>query len=78
MYTIAALLAFVPLFASALFTPTTPDGSTVVEVGAPLLIAWSADTTGQWNNLEIQLMAGDNLAVSYCHLLNVYIMHQIS
>ncbi len=64
MYTFTALLTLLPLFVSAVFTPTTPDSTTVVKVGQNLNIAWTADTQGLWSNLEIQLMAGSNFAVS--------------
>lgn len=55
----ALLFTLLPL-ASAIVTPTTPDGSTVVNEGDNIDIAWAADDTGSWNNVTIQLMTGDN------------------
>lgn len=61
---IASLLfALLPL-ASAIVTPNTPDGSTVVNEGGTLDVAWAADATGSWTNVTIQLMTGDNFQVS--------------
>lgn len=57
------LFALFPL-ASAIVTPTTPDGSTVINEGSSIDAAWTADGTGEWTNMTIQLMTGDNLAVS--------------
>lgn len=57
------LLALVP-FVSAIVTPNTPDGSTVVNEGSTLDVAWAADDTGSWTNVTIQLMTGDNFQVS--------------
>ena len=48
----------------AAVTPTSPDGSTVVKVGDDITALWTVDTTGTWNNMEIQLMTGGNLQVS--------------
>lgn len=45
-------------------TPTSPDSSTVVKVGDDITALWTADTTGTWNSMEIQLMTGPNLNVS--------------
>jgi len=57
------LFALLPL-ASAIVTPTTPDGSTVINEGGTIDAAWTADDTGSWTNMTIQLMTGDNLSVS--------------
>ncbi|WVF72489.1 hypothetical protein IAT40_007305 [Kwoniella sp. CBS 6097] len=46
---------------SAIITPTSPDGSTVVKVGDKIQALWTADSTSSWNNVQIQLMTGDNL-----------------
>jgi len=57
------LFALLPLV-SAIVTPTTPDGSTVINEGGSIDAAWTADDTGSWTNMTIQLMTGDNLSVS--------------
>ncbi|KAK4683685.1 hypothetical protein P7C73_g6547, partial [Tremellales sp. Uapishka_1] len=46
--------------ALAAITPTSPDASTVVKVGDSIDALWTADTTGTWTDVEIQLMTGDN------------------
>lgn len=67
---IASTLTLLPLLytllplVSAIVTPTTPDGSTVINEGDNIDIAWTADDTGSWNNVTIQLMTGDNFQVS--------------
>jgi hypothetical protein len=59
------LLALLPFtLVSAIVTPNTPDGSTVVNEGQTLDVAWAADDTGSWTNVTIQLMTGDNFQVS--------------
>ena len=58
------LFALLPLV-SAIVTPTTPDGSTVINEGGSIDAAWTADDTGSWTNMTIQLMTGDNLSVSF-------------
>lgn len=63
--TIFSLFALVP-FVLGDVIPTSPDGSTVVKVGEDIKALWDVDTSGQWNDLTIQLMTGDNLAVSLC------------
>lgn len=64
-----ALLSLLALVHAAV-TPTSPDGSTVVKVGSPINALWSKDTTAgtKWNNMQIQLMTGDNLNVSRLQL----------
>jgi hypothetical protein len=57
------LFTLLPLV-SAIVTPTTPDGSTVITEGSSIDAAWTADDTGSWTNVTIQLMTGDNLNVS--------------
>ncbi|KAL7422073.1 hypothetical protein Q5752_002716 [Cryptotrichosporon argae] len=58
--TLAAGLALA-LVARADVTPTSPDSTTVVNVGGDIVAMWDADTTGSWTDMEIQLMTGDNL-----------------
>lgn len=57
--TLAALIA--PVLAE--IVPTSPSGNTVVQVGQTIDALWTADTTGQWTDVEIQLMTGDNFNV---------------
>ncbi|ORX39609.1 hypothetical protein BD324DRAFT_222669 [Kockovaella imperatae] len=59
-YLVAAAAALA-LPSLAAINPTSPDSSTVVKVGDDITALWTADTTGQWTNLEIQLMTGPNL-----------------
>jgi len=69
-------LIFTPLFAAlvvrAIVTPTSPDSATVVRVGEQITALWTADTTGTWTDVEIQLMTGDNLNVRfYSYILQI-------
>lgn len=57
-------LALLSLLANAAVTPTSPESATVVRIGQPLSAMWAADTTGQWTDMTVQLMTGDNLNVS--------------
>lgn len=57
-----AALALAALGQAAI-TPTSPDGSTVVRAGSTLTALWTADSTGMWNDTQIQLMTGDNFQV---------------
>ncbi|KAK8870058.1 hypothetical protein IAR55_000628 [Kwoniella newhampshirensis] len=58
--TLTALLSLTSSVVNAIVTPTSPDGATVVRVGQQINALWTADTTDGWNNVEIQLMTGDN------------------
>ena len=49
---------------NAAVTPTSPESATSVKIGQPLTATWSADMTGTWTDMTVQLMTGDNLAVS--------------
>ncbi|QRV88574.1 GPI-anchored small secreted protein [Ceratobasidium sp. AG-Ba] len=40
--------------------PTEPSSTSVFNVGAQCSIKWDADTLGQWKDMNIQLMTGDN------------------
>jgi len=57
---VAALLAAASPSLAAV-VPTSPDASTVVKVGDNITALWTADTTGTWKDMEIQLMTGGNL-----------------
>ncbi|WWD15648.1 hypothetical protein CI109_100070 [Kwoniella shandongensis] len=57
--TLFALVSLATL-SSATITPTSPDGATVVKVGQEINALWTTDSTDGWNNVEIQLMTGDN------------------
>ena len=67
MFTLRTILVSLALAVPALaqVTPTSPDSNTVVKVGEDIHALWTADASGQWNDLEIQLMTGDNFQVSY-------------
>ena len=62
---IAAAASLFALPAIAQITPTSPSGSTVVNAGSDIQALWNSDTSGQWTDVEIQLMTGDNLQVSF-------------
>ncbi|WWC69740.1 uncharacterized protein I206_103683 [Kwoniella pini CBS 10737] len=55
------LLSFIAISVNAIITPTSPDSNTVVKVGESINALWTIDSTDNWNNVEIQLMTGDNL-----------------
>lgn len=40
--------------------PLTPAPGDSFDAGATCHIAWTADTTGEWKTMNIQLMTGDN------------------
>lgn len=63
MFNLVNLLCLAALTGVAFgaITPTSPDSNTVVTVGSDIKALWAADSTGEWNNVEIQLMTGDNL-----------------
>ena len=52
------------LSAMAQIVPTSPSGGTVVNVGQDIQALWTTDSTGQWTDVEVQLMTGDNFNVS--------------
>lgn len=64
MFSKIALIASILPFALAQIIPTSPSGNTVVNAGGDIQALWNADTSGQWTDVEIQLMTGDNLNVS--------------
>jgi hypothetical protein len=66
MHALSLAASLLPLLglASAIVTPTSPDASTVVKQGDQITALWTADPTGTWKDVEIQLMTGDNLNVS--------------
>jgi hypothetical protein len=66
MHALSLAASLLPLLglASAIVTPTSPDATTVVKQGDQITALWTADPTGTWKNVEIQLMTGDNLDVS--------------
>ncbi|GFZ46431.1 hypothetical protein JCM24511_04678 [Saitozyma sp. JCM 24511] len=63
MHALSLAASLLPLLglASAIVTPTSPDASTVVKQGDQITALWTADPTGTWKDVEIQLMTGDNL-----------------
>ncbi|KAH8922692.1 hypothetical protein BT69DRAFT_1242909 [Atractiella rhizophila] len=46
--------------ANAAVTPTGPAPGAVFKEGGDCTITWDADKTGEWTDLKIQLMNGDN------------------
>lgn len=66
MFTFVALLAFVaPFLVRADVSPTEPAPGDIFNEGSPCTITWGGDTnsTTNWKNMAIQLMAGSNLAM---------------
>ncbi|RSH95648.1 hypothetical protein EHS25_000740 [Saitozyma podzolica] len=63
MHALSLAASLLPLLglASAIVTPTSPDATTVVKQGDQITALWTADPTGTWKNVGIQLMTGDNL-----------------
>lgn len=64
LFKIALIASTLASSVLAEIVPTSPDGNTVVKVGEDIKALWTEDTTGQWTDVEIQLMTGDNLQVS--------------
>ncbi|EJU06048.1 hypothetical protein DACRYDRAFT_37527, partial [Dacryopinax primogenitus] len=52
------------LSARATLTPTAPGPGDVYTAGGQCPISWMPDTTGTWKNVTIQLMSGQNLAMT--------------
>ncbi|TDL26702.1 hypothetical protein BD410DRAFT_783815 [Rickenella mellea] len=57
-FVVATLLAALPALADP--TPNGPGPGDVFKEGADCPISWSADTTGVWKTMNIELMTGDN------------------
>jgi hypothetical protein len=49
-------------------TPQTPDG--IQKVGGDCTVTWTADPSGTWKTMHIELMAGSNLGME--HLTSMY------
>lgn len=67
MHALSAITAiFLAIAAPALaaVSPTSPSAGTVVRIGQDLTALWTADSTGQWTDMTVQLMTGDNFQVS--------------
>ncbi|KAG8936010.1 hypothetical protein FRC02_005206 [Tulasnella sp. 418] len=56
----AAILATFALVSGVVAQPSPLTPSTANE-GAPCVITWEPDTTGEWKETNIQLMTGDNI-----------------
>lgn len=52
-FALSALAAFSAVQAAP--NPTSPDGSTVVNVGAPITAIWEKDAVGNWTDMTIQV-----------------------
>lgn len=46
-------------------TPTAPGPNATFNEGAQCTLAWDVDTTGVWTVMNIELMSGDNLDMTY-------------
>jgi hypothetical protein len=57
LFTVLPLLA---AFVCADVVPTSPDGSTVVRVGSKAEALWTKDSNGNWTDVTVKLMTGDN------------------
>jgi hypothetical protein len=64
MFSRGAFPAFVLSLASVVFADpviTLPDPGHIYNEGSTCQIGWTADTTGQWKAMNIQLMTGSNV-----------------
>ncbi|KAI5451754.1 hypothetical protein NCC49_001401 [Naganishia albida] len=57
LFTVLPLLA---AFVCADVVPTSPDGSTVVRIGSTAEALWTKDSNGNWTDVTVKLMTGDN------------------
>ncbi|KZO93726.1 hypothetical protein CALVIDRAFT_240142 [Calocera viscosa TUFC12733] len=66
MLTLTTVLAVLLLILSARagLTPTGPGPTDVFLAGSQCSISWLPDPTGTWTNVTIQLMSGQNLAMT--------------
>ncbi|CDZ97977.1 hypothetical protein [Phaffia rhodozyma] len=55
--TLATALLAGSQLASAIAVPTYPDSTAVVKIGDELTTLWTADTTGEWTDMTIQMVA---------------------
>jgi hypothetical protein len=60
LFTALPLLAAFTTFVRANVIPSSPDGSTVVRVGATAEAMWTKDANGTWTDVTVKLMTGDN------------------
>lgn len=60
LFTVLPLLSAISTLVSADVVPTSPDGSTVVRVGAKAEALWTKDSNGNWTDVTVKLMTGDN------------------
>ena len=64
MFSRGAFPAFILSLAMVVFadiTPTVPDPGHIYNEGSTCQIGWTADPTGQWKAMNIQLMTGSNI-----------------
>ncbi|KAJ9096433.1 hypothetical protein QFC21_005255 [Naganishia friedmannii] len=59
-FTALPLLAAFTTLVRADVIPSSPDGSTVVKVGATAQAMWTKDANGTWTDVTVKLMTGDN------------------
>ncbi|KAJ9114285.1 hypothetical protein QFC22_005737 [Naganishia vaughanmartiniae] len=60
LFTAMPLLAAFTTLVRADVIPSSPDGSTVVKVGATAEAMWAKDMNGTWTDVTVKLMTGDN------------------
>jgi hypothetical protein len=60
LFTALPLLAAFTTLVRADVIPSSPDGSTVVKVGATAEALWTKDSNGTWTDVTVKLMTGDN------------------
>jgi hypothetical protein len=64
MFSRGAFTAFILSLALVVFAdvgPTIPDPGHIYNEGSTCQIGWTADPTGQWKTMNIQLMTGSNV-----------------
>ncbi|KZT62188.1 hypothetical protein CALCODRAFT_420836, partial [Calocera cornea HHB12733] len=59
----ALVLSALLLLARAALTPTGPGPTDTFRAGSSCSISWTPDPTGEWTNVTIQLMSGQNMAM---------------
>ncbi|KLO09556.1 hypothetical protein SCHPADRAFT_943549 [Schizopora paradoxa] len=65
MFKTILFTSFSVMSALAIPTPNAPTPGTIFKTGGDCTIGWDADTTGKWTTMNIELMAGPNLAMEH-------------
>ena len=71
MFKTILFTSFSVMSALAIPSPNAPTPGTKFNMGGDCTIGWDADTTGKWTTMNIQLMAGPNLAMQ--HLTSTFL-----